>query len=111
MDDAFIRCSRRLRLRMSRRCLNGAPAAASLRHRTHAEFAPYRRRREEAAETALPRKADDALIPADEARFWYIRRRLRRTTPRSFAGTPPIALRSKPIACRITPAIITPPLG
>src|SRR5262245_20697333 len=111
MDDAFIRCSRRLKLRMPRHCRNGAPAAASLRHRARAEFAPYRRRREEAAETALPRKADDALIPADEARFWYIRRRLRLTTPRSFAGTPAIAVRSKAMACGITRARIAAPFG
>src|SRR5215470_1501993 len=52
---------------------------------------PYRRRREDAAEAALPPKACAAvraLIPADEAKFWYMRRRLRLTTPRSFAGTP-----------------------
>src|SRR5215475_12306745 len=111
MDDAFIRGSGRLRLRMPRRCRNGAPAAASPRHRARAGFARYRRRREEAAETELPRKAGDALIPADEARFWYIRRRLRLTTPRSFAGTPAIAVRSKAMAYGITRARTAAPFG
>ena len=36
-------------------------------------------------------------MAADAAKFWYIRRRLRLTTPRSFAGTPAIAVRSKAI--------------
>src|SRR5262249_8125124 len=100
-----------LRLRMPRRCRNGAPAAASPRHRARAGFARYRRRREEAAETELPRKAGDALIPADEARFWYIRRRLRLTTPRSFAGTPATAVRSKAMAGGIPRPRIAAPFG
>src|SRR6516162_9692910 len=52
-----------------------------------------------------------ALIPADAAKFWYIRRRLRLTTPRSFAGTPAIAVRSKAIACGITRANTAAPFG
>jgi len=40
-----------------------------------------------------------------------MRRRLRLTTPRSFAGTPAIAVRSKAIACGITRARIAAPFG
>jgi len=48
-------------------------------------------------------------MPADEAKFWYMRRMLRLTTSRSFAGTPAIAVRSKAIACGITRARIAAP--
>jgi hypothetical protein len=78
------------------------------------EFPPYRRRDEEAAEAALPRNSGAAvrsLMPAAEAKFWYMRRRLRLTTRRSSAGTPAIALRSNAIACGITRARIAEPFG
>ena len=45
------------------------------------------------------------------ARFWYIRRRLRLTTARSFADTPAIAVRSAAIAFGITRARIAAPLA
>src|SRR5262249_15052893 len=68
--------------------------------------------RDETAAAALARTADASvrtLTPADEAKFWYIRRRLRLTTARSFAGTPPIAMRSNAIACGITRASMAAP--
>src|SRR5262249_20768706 len=73
-----------------------------------------RRRREGATEAAAARTAGaalGALMPTDAAKFWYIRRRLRLTTPRSFAGTPAIAVRSKAIACGITRAGPAAPFG
>src|SRR5262249_58651805 len=73
---------------------------------------PYRRRRGDTA--GLPRKAGASVrapMPADAAKFWYIRRRLRLTTPRSFAGTPAIAVRSKAMAWGITRARIAAPFG
>src|SRR6266566_4051722 len=84
MDDAFIRCSRRLRLRPCHEVVGIARAAA----------APLR-----------------APMAADAAKFRYIRLRLRLTTPRSFAGTPAIAVRSKATACGITRARTAAPFG
>src|SRR5215467_1746433 len=115
MDDAFIRCSRRLRLRhrvvgTARRRRKVPPGQSRQRGARPAD----RRRREGAAEAALPRTAGAALrapMAADAAKFWYIRRRLRLTTPRSFAGTPAIAVRSKATACGITRAKTAAPFG
>src|SRR5262245_37158894 len=112
MDDAFIRRSRRLRFAHAAKSSELHPGGGRLRRDDSlgADFRPpYRRGRGDTA--ALPRKADDALIPADEARFWYIRRRLRLTTPRSFAGTPAIAVRSKAMAYGITRARTAAPFG
>jgi hypothetical protein len=109
MDDAFIPGSHRLRPRQKSCCNPRRPWPIN------GGFAPpYRRRDEEAAEAALRRKSGAAvrsLIPADEAKFWYIRRRLRLTTRRSSAGTPAIALRSNAIACGITRARTAAPFG
>src|SRR6516164_9936756 len=117
MDDAFIRCSRRSR---SRPCREGVGIARGRRQapagqsRQRAVRSRDRRRREGATEAAAARTtgaALRALMPADAAKFWYIRRRLRLTTPRSFAGTPAIAVRPKAIACGITRASTAAPFG
>jgi hypothetical protein len=47
----------------------------------------------------------------EPARFWYIRRRLRLTTARSFAGTPAIAMRSQAIAFGMASASTATPLA
>src|ERR1700731_4277507 len=99
MDDAFIRCSRRLRLRPCHEVVGiarGRRQAAPGQSHQRGARPPDRRRREGAAEAA---------------KFWYIRRRLRLTTPRSFAGTPAIAVRSKAIACGTTRARTAAPFG
>src|SRR5262249_61098413 len=73
-----------------------------------------RRRREGATEAAAARTAGaalGALMPTDAAKFWDIRRRLRPTTPRSFAGTPAIAVRSNAIAGGSTRARTAAPFG
>src|SRR5258708_995976 len=73
-----------------------------------------RRGCEETAEAALVRKGDASvvlLMRPGAAKFWYIRRRLRLTTFRSFADTPEIVLPSSSIACGITRARIADPFG
>src|ERR1700730_10571359 len=89
----------------SRRNCARAAAAPPGQSRQRRARPPDRRRRGGAAEAARARTAGAALgapMAADAAKFWYIRRRLRLTTPRSFAGTPAIAVRSKAIACGTT---------
>ena len=91
-----------------------AAAAPPGQSRQRGARPPERRRREGAAEAALARTAGTALrapMAADAAKFRYIRRRLRLTTPRSFAGTPAIAVRSKATACGITRARTAAPFG
>src|SRR5258708_27345339 len=117
MDDASIRCHRRVGCRPCHEVVGvarGGRKAPPGQSRQCGARPPDRRRREGVAEAALPRTAGAALrapMAADAAKFWYIRRRLRLTTPRSFAGTPAIAVRSKATACGITRARTAAPFG
>src|SRR5260370_36129929 len=117
MEDALIGCSRGVRWRPCNEVVGiarGRRQAPPGQSRQCGARPPDRRRREGVAEAALPRTAGAALrapMAAGAAKFWYIRRRLRLTTPRSFAGTSAIAVRFKAIAWRLTRARTAGPFG
>src|SRR5262249_60937514 len=75
---------------------------------------PCWRRGAETAEAALLRKGGAPvvlLIRPGAAKFWYICRKLRLTTFRSFADTPEIVFASSSMACGITRARTAAPFG